>query len=188
MISLKNVSVSFGDKRVLEDYCLTVNDGEKVCIMGRSGCGKTTVSRLILGLLTPDSGSITGVPQKLSAVFQEDRLCEAFDALSNVRFATGGKKNSSELKKHLTALGLGDSLHTPVSTLSGGMRRRVAIARALSVEFDLLILDEPFNGLDAEMCKKTAEYILEQTKGKTVICITHDEFEAKLLGARIVNM
>ena len=116
-------------------------------LMGPSGIGKTTLLLLLLGLVSPDSGEITGLPEKVSVIFQEDRLCEDFSALSNVAMVLprGGEETASALLK---ALGLEEAMRQPVHTLSGGMKRRVAIARGLAADSPLLLMDEPFKGLD----------------------------------------
>ena len=97
---------------------------------GPSGLGKTTLLRCVAGLETPDAGAVTGVPRRLGYVFQEDRLCDNFSAVANIRLVTGRTLPEKAILQHLEELGLSDSVRLPVSQLSGGMRRRVAIARA----------------------------------------------------------
>ncbi len=186
MIKIKNVSKKFDARPVIDGFCCEIAEGERVCFMGPSGCGKTTLLRILLGLLLPDAGSVEGLPDDLSVVFQEDRLCESLTPLANIRLVTGAKKGDSATATHLVGLGLGDSLEKKVSDLSGGMKRRVSIARALSVPHSLLILDEPFKGLDVETKKQTVEYILKNSPLSTVIAVTHDPEDAYLLGARTV--
>ncbi len=187
-VVLKNVSKSFGDNTVLNKFCIEIPYGSRLCIMAPSGEGKTTLLNLILGLITPDSGEISGVPKKLSAVFQEDRLCESFTAIGNILAVCGNKKSIPEIKECLSSLGLEDSMHQKVSELSGGMKRRVAIARALLAESELIVFDEPFKGLDEAMHKQTANVILKYAKDKTLIVSTHDSLDAQLLNAEILNM
>ena len=127
---ISHVYKDFGRGPVLRDVSLTVRQGETVCLMGPSGLGKTTLLRCVAGLERPESGSITGVPERLGYVFQEDRLCGVFSAVANVRLATGRTLPEPEILRHLEELGLAGSARLPVSQLSGGMRRRVAIARA----------------------------------------------------------
>lgn len=158
--------------------------------MGRSGGGKTTLIKLLMGLEKPTEGSIEGLfGKKLSAVFQEDRLCENLSAAANIRLVCRNHVSDEELKSAFQRVCLNEVWRKPVRELSGGMRRRVAILRALFAEYDFLILDEPLKGLDEETKQKTAVYILEKTQGKTVLVVTHDEEEAKLLRAeKIVRM
>lgn len=114
-------------------------------------------------------------------IFQEDRLCENVGALSNLRLCAPSL-SKKEGEKRLAELGLGDSLHQPVREFSGGMKRRVAILRALCAEYDLLLADEPFKGLDEETRLRTMEYFRAQTRGKTVLLVTHEEEEAAFFG------
>jgi len=187
MIKLINVSKSFGDKAVFTDYSLELDLGKAYCIMGESGCGKTTLLNLIMGLTKPNKGEISVPNAKISAVFQEDRLCEDFSAVSNV-VAVTGKSMKNEIIELLKELGLEGSEYLPVSQLSGGMRRRVAIARALLAEFDILILDEPFKGLDDCTREKTADVILSRLQNKTLLVATHDIRDEELLNARVIKL
>lgn len=186
-IELRHIDKSFGDTVVFRDLSLTVRAGRVSCLMMPSGWGKTTILRLLLGLETPDAGSITGVPEKKAAVFQEDRLCPGISALSNVLRVTGAKIRP-EAEALLTRLGLGADMRKPARELSGGMGRRAAIARALLAESELLVLDEPFDGLDAETRARTAAVIREYAKGKTVILVTHDAEECALLGGEMLSL
>ena len=180
---IAHVSKDYGRGPVLRDVSLTVRQGETVCLMGPSGLGKTTLLRCIAGLETPDAGAVTGVPRRLGYVFQEDRLCDNFSAVANIRLVTGRTLPEKAILQHLEELGLSDSVRLPVSQLSGGMRRRVAILRALLAEYDLLFLDEPFKGLDRE----TKETVMADTRrrcaGRTVLLVTHDVAELDAMGA-----
>ena len=185
-ITIENLNKAYGEKQVLRDFSARFPLGETSVIMGPSGCGKTTLLNILLGFLSPDSGKIENLSKKISAVFQEDRLCEDFSALSNVSMVL--TKKSDKPAELLTKLGLGEELHKPVRSLSGGMKRRVAIARALSYDGDLLILDEPFKGLDEETRKTVMEIVRRETAGKTVIAVTHDPEEAAFLSHNIIRM
>ena len=180
---IAHVSKDYGRGPVLRDVSLTVRQGETVCLMGPSGLGKTTLLRCVAGLETPDAGAVTGVPRRLGYVFQEDRLCDNFSAVANIRLVTGRTLPEKAILQHLEELGLSDSVRLPVSQLSGGMRRRVAILRALLAEYDLLFLDEPFKGLDRE----TKETVMADTRrrcaGRTVLLVTHDVAELDAMGA-----
>ena len=187
-IVLDRVSFAYEDQPVLQEFSHTLPAGHITCLMGPSGCGKTTLFRLLCGSIAPLSGTITGIPDRISAVFQEDRLCEDFSALSNLRFAVGSRPDKAELVALLDSLGLEGDSPAPVRTFSGGMKRRVAIARALAAKGDLLLLDEPFKGLDEETRAAAAKLLLARTAGKTVFVITHDPAEAKLLSAPVLEM
>lgn len=187
-ITIKNLYKSFSDKKVIENLNLNIPYGERICIMGSSGCGKTTLINILLGLEKEDSGIINGIPKQTTAVFQEDRLCEDFSALSNVRMVLNTKDSTETAKSALIALGLEQALNKPVKALSGGMKRRVAIARALVALSDFVILDEPFKGLDDDTKDLVIDYVDRSTAGKTLLLITHDAEEAKLLGATVYHM
>ena len=178
----------FGDKPVLEDVSLTVPEGAVLCLMAPSGWGKTTLLRCIAGLEKPDSGTVRDVPERMGYVFQEDRLCGHMSAVENVRLATGRRMDSATIEVHLTELGLGGQLHQPVEELSGGQRRRVSIARAVCYVPELLLLDEPFKGLDGAARDRTAQYLLRHRNGAAVLCVTHDRADAAALGAEIVEI
>lgn len=175
MVEIAQLSKAYGEKQVLHQLSATFPEGETTCIMGRSGCGKTTLFRLMMGLETPDSGSISGIQGKrISAVFQENRLCENLSAVSNVRLVCANRFSRPQIEQSFAEVGLDGCLDQPVRELSGGMKRRVAIVRALLTDFDLLFLDEPFKGLDLETERLTAAYLLRKTAGKTVFLVSHD--------------
>jgi NitT/TauT family transport system ATP-binding protein len=181
MIRFNGVSKSYGEKAVLRDLTFHIKDGEKVCLVGESGAGKTTALRLICGFEGADKGSVE-VKGRISAVFQEDRLFESFSAYDNVRLVGGEEKAQETLK----AVGLWEDREKKVSELSGGMARRVAIARALAYPFDILLLDEAFTGIDDLRKGLIQEYILENLSGKTLLLISHDEGECdKMCDRRI---
>jgi len=179
-------------KQVFSGLDLFIPYGKVTCLMGKSGCGKTTLLKMLLGFETPDSGSIEGVPEKAAVVFQEDRLAEDFSVLANVLlpFDRLSREEQERLEKKalelLARVGLREEANKKVRLLSGGMKRRVAIVRALMPESDLLILDEPLKGLD-EKNRNTMIEVL-RSYGKTILMVTHDPEEAKLLGAGILTL
>ena len=192
MIVFENVS--FGYKRginVLSGFSLEVPDSGRVCLFGKSGCGKSTVLRLAMGLAKPGSGRITGTEGlAVSAVFQEDRLIPWKTVLENVALFADGTERAAAAPAdraayYLRALGLGDVLHSLPGELSGGMKRRVALARALAHNFDMLVLDEPFTGLDEAAKRNAIELVSRETAGKMLLLATHDLAEAEALGAEI---
>ena len=191
MIRLESICKSYGDNKVLEDINLAFAPG-LTCLMGPSGIGKTTLANIIAGLLPADSGEISGLDgKKISMVFQEDRLLEWETAITNLLFVMKkgtGKDNRNRARLLLTQAGLAGSLEKKAAELSGGMKRRVCLCRALVAEYDVLILDEPFKGLDSGIKPSVMAMVLEYAcanPDKTVICITHDPLEAEYLGGRV---
>ena len=185
-IYIRDISKSFGHQKVLDRFSAELPLNGITVIMGESGCGKTTLINIMMGFERADSGVIEPLPGRMSAVFQDDCLCEDFSALSNLRAVTGKKRSSEELIKYLNALGLEkEDILKPVRELSGGMKRRVAIARALVADSEYIIMDEPFKGLDEELRKKVAEFVLNSTKTKRkgLLIITHDPEDISLLSA-----
>lgn len=184
---LEHIHKRYGEKVVLRDFSARFPAGTCTCIMGPSGCGKTTLLRLILGLEEADGGTISGRRFPMSAVFQENRLFEDFSALSNVS-AVCARGSRQEAARQLSALGLAGSLHAPVRTLSGGMKRRVAIARAVLAPGELLILDEPFTGLDRDTKAVVLDYLKAHTQGRTLLLVTHDPAERDALANQVLEM
>lgn len=181
MIVLSKINKSFGDKQVLQDFSCTLQKGQVTALLGPSGCGKTTLLRILAGLESPDSGTISGLENmRKSAVFQENRLLPFLTAWGNIRFVNPSLSKEA-VEKDLQLLGLGDSLHLPVSQFSGGMKRRTAILRALLAPYDILFMDEPFQGLDPATKTQVMTYFRQKTQGKTVVLVTHDREEAQKL-------
>lgn len=181
-MKIQHLCKSFDGKVVLDHVSLTLESDGTACLMAPSGRGKTTLLRCIAGLETPDSGQITDLPERIAYVFQEDRLCDGFSAVDNIRLVTGKALGEGEIRRHLEELGLAGSLDQPVRELSGGMRRRVVISRAVCFGADLLLLDEPFKGLDDEARQQTADYILRHRGAAAILCVTHDREDAAALG------
>ena len=186
-ISVKNLCKSYGDTVVLDNFSLDASSEKPVCLMAPSGRGKTTLFNILLGLLPADSGEINGTADKrFSAVFQEDRLCEELSALMNLAIVSDNPD-----KQHLTQLLLSmgleeDEIRRPVTELSGGQRRRVAILRAIVSRSDIVMMDEPFKGLDDATRTQVITRIKENLGDRMLLVITHDEADAQLLGADIV--
>lgn len=187
-IMIRNISKSFEDKNVLVNFCATIPLHKTTAVMGSSGIGKTTLANILLGFEKPDSGEITGIPQKKSAVFQEDRLSENFSALANVQAVCKKGQDKDKAVALLCQLGLAEELKTKVCDLSGGMKRRVALARALCADYDFLILDEPFKGLDAGTKASAIETVKQHTNNKTVILITHEKETATAMADHIIDL
>ncbi len=188
-IRLTQVSKRFQDKLLLENLSLIFPEGRLTCLMGPSGSGKTTIINCILGLTKPDSGEITGTEGKLiAAVFQEDRLIEHWDAVRNVKLVCDKAVTTTQVLEELKEVGLEEAFKKPVRDYSGGMRRRVAIVRAMLAQSELIVLDEPFQGLDDRLKYQVIDYVKRKTIGKTVILVTHDREEAERLGAERISL
>lgn len=182
-----DVSHSYGEKQILENFNLSLGPGQRIALMGPSGCGKTTVLRIVLGLLKPQDGTVENDFSKVAVVFQEPRLLPWRRAWENVNLVLGDTASTMpRAKEALEALGLGSAADQYPGELSGGMQQRVALARALVLEGDLLILDEPFKGLDEslrqQVIAKTAE-----TKA-AVLLVTHDREEAEAMDCEILYL
>lgn len=207
-LSLENVSKVYdtpkGPYTVLEDVNLTIAEGEFVCIIGHSGCGKSTMLNMISGFNQPTSGTVKlhGEPivepgPDRMMVFQNYCLLPWKSAKDNVALAvnTVCKDQSKEereatVKKYLEMVGLTEAAKKKPGQISGGMKQRVAIARALSIHPEVLILDEPFGALDAITKEELQEELLAIWRNNkiTVLMITHDIDEALFLADRIVMM
>ncbi len=181
-IVISGLGKCYAELCVLANFSCTLKGGAITCLMAPSGQGKTTLLRIIMGLETADKGSVL-LPEgtRIASVFQEDRLCENMDSISNVMLVTPAL-DRVEAKNSLVAMGLDEeAILKPVSRLSGGMRRRVALTRALMSDCDLLLMDEPFKGLD-EMTKMS---VITETRrlinGRTTLIVSHDKNEAQLL-------
>lgn len=181
-VTLKNIKKSYGDRIIFDNFNREIVFDKPVVLMGESGVGKTTLARMIAGLEKPDFGEITGVSEAVSFMFQEDRLLPWLSARENVEYVSGKETADFYLEKVL----LGEEKDTPVSDLSGGMKRRVALARALAYKSELVILDEPFKGLDFELKKKMTALISEEERH--FLIITHEAEDAALLGAKVINI
>lgn len=180
---------SYGGVEVLRDVSLTVTEGEPVCLMAPSGAGKTTLLRILMGLERPDRGKVTAPPGcRWAAVFQEDRLLEHLDAMGNLRFALGPALEAERARTLLEELGLGEAGTKQVRDYSGGMKRRLALARALLAPSDVLVLDEPFTGLDGDNRLRALDCVRRAAEDKPVLLVTHDPRDAADLGARRIEL
>ena len=186
-IILDRIGFSFGEEVIFSDFSHTFPAGSVWCVMGESGRGKTTLFRLLLGFLKPDAGAINGLPARAAAVFQEDRLLEDFTPQANLRFACP-YVSKADAAAALEALGLGESLSKPVKALSGGMKRRLALARCMLSDGELLILDEPFKGLDEQTRARVIAWVLSMRRGRTMLVATHDEADIAALNAEILRL
>lgn len=189
MIRIRNLSKKYGENVIFKDRSFDLEERKTTAIMGKSGLGKTTLLRILMGLEKYDAGSIEGMEnKKISAVFQEDRLCENLPAVTNVAIVCEKNVTLQEIRKELENIGLSGSTEKPVKELSGGMKRRVAIIRSIMADSDIVIFDEPFKGLDVETRKTVIEYLKEKLKDRTVIMVTHDIDEVLALNCKIINL
>ncbi|PKQ24423.1 MAG: ABC transporter ATP-binding protein [Actinobacteria bacterium HGW-Actinobacteria-5] len=184
--------VGFGydlSRPVLSGFSLDLPEAGTVCLLGPSGCGKTTLLRLLAGLAVPQSGRIVGLDGRPAAVvFQEDRLLPWETAWQNaVTRPDDGQRERA--RDWLVRLGLGESLHRRPGELSGGMKRRVAMARALASDAELLLLDEPFTGLDETAWRQAADLLSGATdENRLTVLVTHLPEQAAALGAAVVRL
>ena len=174
MLKIKNLSKSFGDKSVLEDFSVDFPDGSRTLITGQSGKGKTTLLRIISGLEVPDGGEII-MPQNtvVAMMFQEPRLFPWMNVSDNIN-AVLDKADAEAIAVILGEFGLENEAKSMPAELSGGMQRRVSLARTLLFPADIYLLDEPFAGLDPGMAQRAADVIFKYTKDKTAIILSHD--------------
>ena len=187
MLELLGITHRYGDNEILSDISLDLKPGERLALMGPSGCGKTTLLRIALGLLQPTKGSVRNTFRKTGMVFQEPRLLPWRSAVDNVNLVLGDRRNTlPQAMALLQDMELEAAAQKYPGELSGGMQQRLALARALAVEPDLLVLDEPFKGLDEELCRR----ILEQVNktDAAILLVTHDPEEAKALNCRIYGL
>ena len=169
-ITFAHVTKKYGDLIVLKDYSKAYNFKETYFFKNPSGSGKTTVFRLISGLENPQSGQIKTAENSFGYLFQEDRLCEEYDARTNVALvSTNPEKSESMLRELLPK----EALTKPCRELSGGMKRRVALVRAFSTDSNILLLDEPFTGLDVENIAKVKDFIDKYKQNSCVLLATH---------------
>ncbi len=183
MISFRNASLSFGEKKVLDNFSLDIEASGATCFSGPSGSGKTTLFRVIAGLIPLQGGDFSSPYKKPALMFQEDRLLPWLTALQNVSAVLPEGDTASALR-WLDEVGLKNERGAYPSELSGGMRRRLALARALAYGGDLLLLDEPFKGLDKALVLQMASIITSQSAPSLIV--THSADEIELLGGRAV--
>lgn len=189
MIIFKDISKSYGNRTVLKNFNIEIREGQTTFVLGKSGSGKTTFSKIVLGLEKIDTGEISGLDgKKISAVFQEDRLMENMTIGSNFKMTVDSHINSKQIIEKMEKIGLFQSLETKISELSGGMKRRISILRAFLIEFDLIVMDEPFRGLDDETKEIVMNFVIQNIKGKTAIIITHNKDEVEYFAEKIKEL
>ncbi len=181
--------------RAIDDLSLTIRRGSFTTLVGRSGCGKTTLLRLLAGLETPTGGTIrhTGATTpRIGFVFQEPRLLPWATVAENIAFPLKGHQSDAQIAAKvaelLAMLGLTDFATAYPRQISGGMAQRTALGRALAWEPELLLLDEPFGALDYFTRRKLQEELvaLFQRQAQTILFVTHDVEEALVLSERVL--
>jgi NitT/TauT family transport system ATP-binding protein len=192
-IRIDSLSKCFGTLQVFDNLSLGLEEGRITALLGPSGCGKTTLLNLLARILLPDSGTIEGLEgRRISYLFQEPRLLPWETAEDNIRFVLDGKMGREEgearLDKFLGLTDLEEFRGFYPYQMSGGMRQRLAIARAFAYPSEVLLMDEPFQGLDLpRKLDLISSFVrLWAAERRTTIFVTHDVQEALVLGDEIV--
>jgi len=204
-IALDHVSKSFGDRQVLQDINLSVAPGEAICIVGRSGTGKSVTLKLIIALIKPDAGHIwidgeditrlednelSRVRRKMGFLFQNAALFDFLTLYDNLALPLRRLTRKSDqeideiIDRVLHQVGLGGDRDKMPLELSGGMKKRAGLARALVLEPELLMVDEPSSGLDRITASEIDDLLIEQKRRTTMIIVTHDVHGARRIGDR----
>jgi len=211
MVELRDVVMEFEDKKVLDDMSLTVQPQERLVIMGQSGSGKSTILRLILGILRPSGGEVffkqfeitrlkrrklQQVRREIGMVYQYSALLSSRNVRDNValpleELTTKSRKEIDKIiDEKLDLVGMKDTRDLMPSELSGGMRKRVSLARALTMEPELVLFDEPTAGLDPVIASVIDELIISLTENAKVtsIIVTHEMASAFRIGTRMAML
>ncbi len=189
-MKLENLCINYGENIIFKDFNLALGDGEIVCVLGRSGCGKTTLLRSIAGQVKYE-GNITDLPSKISYIFQQSRLVDNINVQQNLELVIDEK--DKQKRKEIADIALkrmkleGYNRRFPYS-LSGGEKSRVSLARAYCYGGDFMLMDEPFKALDIGLKYEIIDDFIEawQDKPITVIMVTHDIDEALMIADKIV--
>jgi len=188
-IGFHDVTFGWGENALCERLNLQLRGGKTTVFLGRSGIGKSTLLRLVAGLLQPQHGIITGLQDKVAWMGQQDLLYPWLSVLENVMLSA--RLNSEKPDRHralalLEQVKLSEVAESPPSQLSGGMRQRVALARTLYAQRDVVLMDEPFATLDVMTKLSLQTLTATLLKGKTVLLVTHDPLEACRMADDIV--
>ena len=188
MLELKDITLRFEQKTVLDKCSLRLHPGERIALMGPSGCGKTSILRVALGLQMPDGGSAGCTFQRVAAVFQEPRLLPWRTAAENVNLVLADRAETMpEALNWLDKLELSDAQALYPAELSGGMQQRLSIARALASRPALLVMDEPFKAMDDKLNERVIRTVAASVGEAALLLVTHSEAEARSLGCRILR-
>ncbi len=184
-IMMNNITFGYGATRICEGLGWTLPESGVVCLWGPSGCGKTTLLRLLAGLEKPQGGVIEPSGYAISMVFQEDRLLPWLTVRQNAALACD---DAARVDALLDAVGLTDYADSTPDAISGGQQRRVALVRALAADSELLLLDEPFTGLDEETKALVLPLIRKAASTRPVVLVTHIAAEAAALDAAMIPL
>lgn len=191
MINIKGVSKHFKNETAIDYHDLVFEDGKSYMLLGASGCGKSTLLNMIAGILSPETGNIeingkdiVELSQKekdkfrinkIGYIFQDFKLINDMTVRDNINILKLEKVDTSAMDQVLDTLGILDKKNKKIKHLSGGEKQRVAIARAIVKQPDIILADEPTGNLNYAIGKVVIEQLLEVSKGKTLIAVTHDE-------------
>lgn len=188
-MEIRKLSKKYDNHVLFEDLSMEIQEGEIYGLMAPSGKGKTTLLRILSGLEKADSGELRGFEGKrISMVFQENRLCEFLTAWENVAIVQEHPMERERLQEILGQILPEEALEQKVKEFSGGMKRRTAMARALLCDSDLLLMDEPFTGLDEGTKEQVFQFLLKYRAGRTLIFSTHQEEELSWLQGKRISL
>lgn len=195
MIEVNHLYKKFKKEYIFEDFSISFPDQQVTSIIGPSGCGKTTLLRIIAGLEPFEKGMITGVDKgNISFVFQEDRLLPWLNVFQNIELVLKSKftleQSKWKVQEVLDQLDLSNAAEMMPNELSGGMQRRVAIGRALAYDADIILLDEPFKGMDNKLKSEVLPELaaIWGKKRKTIILVTHDLADTRALSDTVYEL
>lgn len=193
---IDRLSFSYNDKPVYKDFSLQIDEGKVLCVMGNSGGGKTTLLNCISGQLAYEGSILYGQyadksidETVISYVFQQPRLIPSLTVKGNIEFVLFGEDKEAREKKTsdiIKKLALEDCANSYPCKISGGQASRVALARALVRDCDVLLMDEPFKGLDIKLKRQILDFLIPLIENKTVIFVTHDVEEALVAADKII--
>ena len=194
-LELKNIKKTYNETIVLDGFSAICDSSKPSCIMGESGAGKTTLLNIIMGLVSADSGMaeysfqsgavMTDGGYRTSAVFQETSLVPHLNPVINVAMVLGNNSDKKRINQELGCLIDEEFLDKPCAQYSGGMKRRVEIVRAIMADSDIVVMDEPFAGLDDTTKNKVIGYIMVNIVDRILIISTHDLSDAEKLRANV---
>ena len=187
-VKAENLEIGYGEAPVCHPVSFELEPGQTLCLMAPSGTGKTTLLRTIAGLQAPVAGRITNATRPVAMVFQDTRLIERLSAVENVQLFAAADHRPDEIRAFLSELLPVGALDAPVHELSGGQRRRVELARAFAAPSRLILLDEPFTGLDAETHHQALAFIKRHQGNRMVVLATHDRNDANALEATALTL